>query len=206
VSDAAGARFVKENNRFIPYSTQDGRGAVSIGSLNDDTVWFSAVLTWPPSFLLHARDNSDHAFGCKSTTLEAIAMLLPFLCCPSTLSNRDVVLLTDNEALIYGWSARRVKNDVTASILIRAIHLISSFVGCAVTIRHLPRLSTPLATLADALTRTSSTTPTHLAAIAHTYRPEIPATLIRWLDNPTEDWSLATSLLSAVELSLPHLT
>jgi hypothetical protein len=83
VSDTAGARFIKSGGRFVPYAADDNRSAVSIGLNPAGNIDFYATVMWPRSFLLHARDSSDHAYGCKSTTLEAIALLLPFLCQPS---------------------------------------------------------------------------------------------------------------------------
>ncbi len=47
--------------------------------------------------------------------LEAIGLLLPFICCPKNLIGREVTLLTDNEALVYGWDKRRVPYDTAAS-------------------------------------------------------------------------------------------
>jgi hypothetical protein len=70
--------------------------------------------------MLTARDAADHAYGCKTPTLEAIAAILPFLCCPEALIGREVVLHTDSEAVVYGWESKRVNNDVSASIIIRA--------------------------------------------------------------------------------------
>jgi hypothetical protein len=202
-SDAAGARFVKSHGRFLPFASPDNRAAVSLSLSPSGPAWFYAYAQWPVSFLLHARDSQDHAYGCKSTTLEAIGLLLPFLCCPSHLANRDIVLFTDNEALVYGWQSRRVRHDVSASIFIRAIHLISAFLNCTVLVRHLPRLSTPTAILADALTRSSTSLPHHLSAVSAAPPSPVPQILKDWLDFPSEDWSLALNLLSTVESLLP---
>jgi hypothetical protein len=58
--------------------------------------------------LLKSRDSADHAYGCKSSTLEAVAMALPFLCCPEKLVGKEVLLLMDCEAVVYGWDARNL--------------------------------------------------------------------------------------------------
>jgi hypothetical protein len=63
---------------------------------------------------------------------------------PSRLVDRDVILLTDNEALVYRWHSRQVRHDVSASIFIRAMHLISALLNCTVFVWHLPRLSKPV--------------------------------------------------------------
>lgn len=198
VSDAAGARFQKRNNRFIPYGASQENGAAAINQVDGyENIWFCAVLTWPDFFLYSARDSKDHAYGCKTTTLEVIAMILPFLCIPHQLRGTHVLLLTDNLPLVYGWESRHVVHDVSASIFIRAIHMISFYLGTQVDVLHLPRNSTHSARLADALTRKSTTT---TAVLHHVKgcRSEVPAVLTSWLNSPTEDWMLANQLLKLV--------
>jgi hypothetical protein len=199
-SDASGAQFNKHQGRFVTIPYQGDRGAVSINAIEDDDLWFFAKVIFPRHFLLEFRDSADHAFGCKSATLEAVGILLPFLCCPQLLIGREVTLLTDNEALVFGWNKRRVPHDNTASILLRALHIISAFLGSSVELRHLPRVSTPSAELTDALTRSTTTTKdAHLAMVSHAPATVIPQALLSWFDDPVEDWLLPTSLLRHVQ-------
>jgi hypothetical protein len=170
--------------------------------MEDGPVWFCSRITWPVFLLLKARDAADHAYGCKSPTLEAIAMALPFLCCPEHLIGREVLLLTDNEAVLFGWDSRKVANDESASIVIKSIHLIAAFLGCWVTVQHLPRNSTDSAKLADSLTRRSTTTRSDLNVIKDAKGGKIPSALTRWLAYPFEDWSLPNRLLQDVKFQL----
>jgi hypothetical protein len=203
-SDASGAQFAKTGGRFITLPYEGDRGAVSINAIEDDDIWFFASVVFPRHFLLQHRDSADHAYGCKSSTLEAVGILLPFLCCPEVLVGREVTLLTDNEALVFGWEKRRVPHDNTASILLRALHIISIFLGASVEVRHLPRMSTPSAELTDALTRSTTTKPYHLAAISVVPAVQIPAALTDWLNEPSEDWNLPFALLKHVQLLFPR--
>jgi hypothetical protein len=198
-SDASGAQFNKQQGRFIPIPYAGDRKAVSINAIEDDDIWFFASVTFPREFLLNKRDAADHAFGCKSSTLEAVGLLLPFLCCPNILIGREVTLLTDNEALVFGWDKRRVPHDNSASILLRAIHIISAFLGASVEIRHLPRMSTPSAELADALSRSTTTLACHLEAVSQAPPAVVPSQLTDWFQNPTEDWNLPITLLRYVQ-------
>jgi hypothetical protein len=198
-SDASGAQFNKQQGRFIPIPYAGDRKAVSINAIEDDDIWFFASVTFPREFLLNKRDAADHAFGCKSSTLEAVGLLLPFLCCPNILIGREVTLLTDNEALVFGWDKRRVPHDNSASILLRAIHIISAFLGASVEIRHLPRMSTPSAELADALSRSTTTLDCHLEAVNQAPPAAVPSQLTDWFQNPTEDWNLPITLLRYVQ-------
>jgi hypothetical protein len=205
VSDAAGARFTKVQGRFIPFLDQHGGGAASISAVEDGAVWFHAAITWPLSLLLEARDSADHAYGCKSQTLEAVAAMLPLLCCPQHLIGKDVLLLTDNEALVFGWDPRRIPHDESASKLIRAMHIIAAFLNCNITMQHIPRNSTPSAILADRLTRASTTTTAEKAVVASVTSLLIPAALMDWLHGPSEDWELPARLLHHVKDTLHNL-
>ena len=205
VSDAAGARFAQVNGRFIPYGDQHDRGAASLSNPEEGPIWFCARITWPSFLLLSARDSIDHAYGCKSPTLEAIALALPFLCCPEKLVGREVLLLTDSEAVVFGWESRKIANDESASIIIRTVHLVAAFLGCWVTVQHLPRVSTPAARLADRLTGKSTTTMADLKSIQFASNPEIPMSLKRWLAFPSEDWSLPNRILAEIKSRLQSI-
>jgi hypothetical protein len=198
-SDASGAQFHKHNGRFITIPYEGDRGAASINTIEEDDIWFHASIIFPKSLLLEKRDSKDHAYGCKSSTLEAIGVILPLLCCPQILVGKEVTLLTDNEALVHGWEKRRVTHDTTASIFLRAIHIIATFLGASVEIRHLPRISTPSAELVDALSRSTTTQECHRQAVSSAPPVVIPQALIAWMENPYEDWQLPMSLLHHVQ-------
>jgi hypothetical protein len=132
-------------------------------------------------------------------------MALPFLCCPEKLVGKEVFLLMDCEAVVYGWDARKVANDQSASIILRTVHIIAAFLGCWVTVRHLLCISTPSAKLADRLTRKAITTKEDLAAIAEAIPFSIPTALTGRLAYPSEDWSLPNLLLASVKERLNYL-
>jgi hypothetical protein len=198
-SDASGAQFNKADGRFITLPYEGSRGAASINIVENDIVWFHAQVIFPRPFLLSHRDDSDHAYGCKSATLESIGLILPFVCCPELLINKEVTLFTDNEALVYGWDKRRVAHDNTASIFLKGLHLISTFLGTSVEVRHLPRMSSPSAILVDALTRSTTTNQDHLNLIGSAQKSIIPPCILSFLEDPSEDLSLPYALLNHVE-------
>jgi hypothetical protein len=51
-SDASGAQFNKHQGRFITIPYTGDRKAVSINTIEDDSIWFFASMTFPRSFLL----------------------------------------------------------------------------------------------------------------------------------------------------------
>jgi hypothetical protein len=198
VSDAAGAQFCKVEGRHIPFGEADGRGGASIGVL-DGEIWFVCKVLWPEEFLFNLRDNRDHAYGCKTSTLEVIALILPFLCIPHLLCNKRITLLTDNESVVEGWDSRKIRKDIQASIFIRALHLISFYLGCHIHVNHLPRMSTEMAIVADALTRDSTTKPKIVDMISSANHFPPPSVICDWLRHPSDDWGFAFKLLEFVE-------
>jgi hypothetical protein len=199
VSDAAGARFANFKGSRISVITGDDRGVASIGIRDGGSVWFLASITWPKFFLYSARDSKGSYFGCKSATLEATGLLLPFLTIPHLLASKEVRLLVDNISIMYSWDSRYMKDDITASIMLRALHLISCRINCLVHVEHLLRLSSPAAVLADHLSRQSTTGPSERAATRHALRGRFPALLKDWLREPTESWDFALACLRHVE-------
>jgi hypothetical protein len=66
---------------------------------------------------------------------------------------KHVIFRVDNIAVFYGWENKVVKNDISATILIRAIHLIVFFLGTYVHVQNVPRCSDKFNTIADHLSR-----------------------------------------------------
>jgi hypothetical protein len=199
VSDAAGARYVKVKRKRVPCETPGVRGAASVGISESGQIWFCCRVTWPTHLLLHAQDELGKAYGCKSTTLEMIGVMLPLLTVPHLLRGRELCLYVDNIAVVYGWQNRGVKNDLSASVLIRALHIIAAFLGCHVHVLHLPRMSTPNARLADRLSRRQTTTQIDSRRIRQALKPSLPPALSRWLARPRPNWDLPDELLRDVQ-------
>jgi hypothetical protein len=89
-----------------------------------------------------------------------------------------------------------MKGDICASILIKALHLISAFLGSVLHVEHIPRRSSWESTTADNLSRKSSTGFLKVQLISGYRDIHAPEVLLDWLDNPTEDWGFALALLN----------
>jgi len=197
-SDAAGAMMAKVDGLQVAVQDRWDRGVASVGHTSEGDIWFASRLTWPQDFLTKARDSKGSLYGAKSTTLETVGLLLPFLAIPSQLSGKHIVLQVDNIGALFGWENKQVKEDTAASILIRTLHIIEARLACKIHVRHLPRLSSPEGTLADHLSREETSSKEELQLIkAVERRPRSPA-LQGWLRNPVEDWDLALRILSDV--------
>jgi hypothetical protein len=154
-SDAAGSSFALFRGDRVSLNMKGDRGVACIEVSNDQVTWWSDLI-WPEFFLNCARDEKGAFFGSKTTTLEAIGVLLPFLTRPHELCARHLIFTVDNIAVVYGWDNRSVKFDDSASIILLAVHLISAYLGCTVHVVHSLRRSTKWEELVDNLSRLSS--------------------------------------------------
>jgi hypothetical protein len=122
-------------------SWTDDIGCGVVGLDADENTILGFQMWWPKSFITSKTDNKGIRFGNKSTTLESINILLPFLLIPEKLKNTHVQVFTDNIACVYGMKDGYVKRDEYPSIFIRAITLISGYLGTVVHTSHTPRRS-----------------------------------------------------------------
>lgn len=186
-SDAAG--FTSQCNVNV--------GVGNIGMDENGIIVFASQIFWPNE-MKSAVDNKGKSFGSKTTTLEMVGLLIPFLCCPELLAGKHVVFQVDNIGCYFGWKNKVVIGDKTASILVRAMVVISSYLSCYVHVSHLPRMSSWEARLCDDLSRESSTSPNE-KKLVNEFGFTSPNVLYDWLKNPKEDWEMANVFLDYVE-------
>jgi len=184
ISDAAGG-----------LSQDDTCGVASLGLTSEGQYWFLARAAWPENITGGQLDEKGASFASKTTTLEAVGLLLPFLLAPDVVRGRHVILGVDNVAVVFGWTNRAIKGDTSASVLIRALHIVTAFLECRVYVQHVPRKSTPSSTLADALTRESTSTPAVWQELATENILGPPDPLWEWLTDPRTDWHLGSRLV-----------
>lgn len=193
-SDAAGAG--KDSSGRI--------GCGSIGLNSKGEIIFVSQLFWDRKNFLDKTDEKGACLRNKTTTLELVGVLLPFLQIPEQLRNQHVIVKVDNISCIFGWENRSVQGDSHASILIRTLHVVSSFLGCVVHFQHLPRVSTWDARLADRLSRETTTTKADKELLSSFPPMKIPKALENWLKNPVESYALANQILEEVEMRFSY--
>jgi len=154
-SDAAGASFSMVNGEKVYHNNED-RAVACVGGDCIDSLWAWSRLVWPVSLLTGRTDCDGKSFGSKSTFLESLGLMLPFLAFPTLLAGRHICFRVDNMAVVYGWQNGQVKFDKYASEVLRAVHLSACFLGCTVYVQHVPRMSSELAELSDTLSRKPS--------------------------------------------------
>ncbi len=157
---------------------------------------------WPDTFILEYTDTNGTRFGNKTTTLECIGMLLPFLTRPDLVTNRHIVLRVDNVACVYGFENGQVRGNETASVLIRSAKIIAAYLGTVIHVQHVKRRSGWEAELADNLSRQETTGFIEKRALDRFRADSWPAALLDWFKNPVNDWGLPFSLLEHVKTLL----
>ena len=91
-----------------------------------------------------------------------------------------------------------LKGDSSASIIIRAIHLISSFLECIVHFRHVPRVSNWETHMADRVSRESSMRSVDKNLLSSFSSLGSIPVLTNWLAvaTPSDDWNFQFRLLA----------
>jgi hypothetical protein len=202
-SDAAGASLIWENGKSTNISVEGERGVASVRYRNGQ-LKRAIVLKWPGKLITGWKSRTGKHFGTKSSTLEAVGLLLPICTEPWKLTGRHVVLEVDNIAVVYGWERKHNKNDPETSVLLRCLHVLESKLSCRIHVQYVRRCSTEAAETADKLTR-EETTDRELERKLCQVGKNVPAgALTRWLEEPLVDWSLPEKLCRDVDKLLQN--
>ncbi len=193
ISDAAGAAMEKNASGFSNVTKQGDRGVVSLG-FRDEDIFFAGGLRWPEKLLTEKRDATGAFFGGKSTFLESVGLIIPFLTAPELVRRKYVRLFVDNTNLFHAWEKRHCNFDQETSIVIRCLHILEAKLECVISVEYTRRMSNPMAALADRLTRGSTTTDKDMESISHLEWKEVDGPFFEWLKDPILDWDLPVKL------------
>ena len=197
--DAAGASYTMVQGQR-QYHNNEFRGVACIAgdSLDGALAW--SRLSWPEGFVTGQRDAAGKYFGSKTTTLESIGLLIPFLAFPDLVAGRFIVFKIDNIAVSYGWQNGYVKFDETASEILKAVSCLAAYAGTKLHVDHMPRKSDKMSSMADYLSRCLSHD-----QLDYKLFKDIDSSLVSWLKNPACDGSLAVTLLRELQCKLPYV-
>ena len=113
--------------------------------------------------------------------------------------------MIDNMAVVYGWPKGLVKNDKTASEVLKAAHYLASFLGVTIHVEHVPRMSNPLAEIADELSRKENSYKGRTNRIlSNGIFLEVESCLTDWLKSPCES-SLCERVMKEAGEKHPNL-
>ncbi len=202
-SDAAGAKYALQNGSF-KYIHEAERGVCTIGGKVLEDIWIWEKLVWPASFLCQ-KDNRGREYGRKSTLLEALGVLLPLASFPERLAGKNLSFWVDNAAVVYGWQKGYIKFDAAATMILKCVHVLSAYLGALVRIKHVPRMSNDMASLADEMSRLESPKVVdNQVLLSRADKGKVFSSLLEWLNNPSKSSSLLFSLLSEVKARFPY--
>jgi hypothetical protein len=191
MSDAAGLPSNKVLNNKI--------GCGIVGFNCDGSMIMALQYFWPSDFITRFADGNGTRFGDKTTTLECIGMLLPLVAATELVAGRHIVLKVDNVACVYGFENGQVRNDETASIIIRSAKIVAAYLGTVIHVQHVKRRSCWEAELAGNLSREDTTGFVEKRALDRFAARELPVALTGWFSAPASDWSLPVALLEHVK-------
>jgi len=154
---------------------------------------------WDHDMITEKRDSKGARFGSKTSTLEMVGLLLPFLLDPVSVKGQHVVLSTDNMGCYFGIHNMAVKEDISASILVRALLLVAAYLKTTVHVEHVPRKSTWESHMADMLSRKKTTRHAAKKLLNSFGETVLPGFFELWLSNPVEDWGLPNKCLNYVK-------
>ena len=114
-------------------------------------------------------------------------MLVPSLAFPEKIRGRNVVFRIDNIAVLFGWYNGYVKNDKSASEILKSVHYLSMLNRTVVNVDHLDRVSNDLTKLADELSRRGQSVDEEARfALEKAERGFASGAFLQWLENPWE--------------------
>jgi hypothetical protein len=118
---------------------------------------------------------------------------------PELIYGRHVILRVDNIACVYGYENGQLKNDESASIMIRTARLVAAYLESVVHVEHIPCRSCWEAELVDNLSRSSTSGFLEQRVLSRFSHRELPEVLVKWLHKPSNNWSLPLKLLEHVQ-------
>ena len=188
-TDAAGASFSLKNGQKV-FHNNEGKGVACIGGSCYEDVWGWSRISWPDGLLTETTDSRGRLFGCKSTTLESVGLLLPLLAFRDLVKGKEIVFKIDNIAVMWGWQNGYVKQDEAASEVLKAVKYLAGFLGTTIHVEHVHRMSDDLASLADEMSRREvCRSQKGIKALENAHFSPVSGFLLEWLRNPNMDLS-----------------
>ncbi len=174
---AAGGRSSK--------SLVEKTGGASLGVGAGGKVWWGSRVYWPIQLVW--------ATAGQPVALSMLTVMLPLLLAPECCRHRHVVLETNNNALIWAWKKRHLKDEALTSVLIRALHILEAALTCKIYFTSISDNTVVAESIANRLTRASTSIPPEELLLTHP-ATRLPAPIRNWMRHPTADWSLGAAL------------
>ena len=193
-TDAAGGSSVNAGH---------GVGAVALG-------WW-VVLPWGRAINSGRPTGDGRNLDRVLSALELVGPLLALCAAASRCRGLPVKFYVDNAGSCFIWKKGYSTSCPLSSALVSALACVAAGLGCSVDVCKITRCSTPLADMADALSKSAFRRFWMLASDNGGFQlgPEplrVPSSLMAWVLNPVPDFELGDRLLKELALSGPVLS
>jgi hypothetical protein len=115
----------------------------------------------------------------------------------------------DNIGSVTIWQKGYSTRCELCTTLVKATATVAAAIGCRLEVRKIRRCFTPLAAMADSLSKADFNgfrrTALHYKLSLAVEPAAVPGALIRWLASPVKDDDLGTKLLEEIRRSVPVL-
>ena len=159
-----------------------------------------AFIPWSDKINKGGLGPSGKALGRMMSALELIGPLVAIAAGHRWCRNNAIKIWVDNAGSVFIWKKGYSSSCLLSSTLVKAIASIAAGLGCQVDLVKIGRCSTPLADMADALSKCAFNR-FHLIAAQANYislpvAPAwIPSSLVQWVTNPLPDDYLGEKIL-----------
>ena len=136
------------------------------------------------------------------SALELVGPLAALCAAPSSFRNYAARFWVDNAGSVFIWHKGYSMSCDISTTLVSALAVVAANLGCRVEIVKVLRCSTPLASMADALSKADFARFRDLSRAAGLSLPleplMVPRELSLWLQDPRPDWELGHRLLRGI--------
>ena len=176
-------------------TTGHGAGAVTSG-------WW-AFVPWSKAINLGYTCSKGRSLARVMSALELVGPLLTVSSGYSWCKNTPVRIWVDNAGSVFIWKKGYSTSCELSTTLVKAIAHVASGLGCRVDLVKISRCSTPMASMADALSKGAFTRFWNLARSDEVHKmclepAWVPSALLQWISSPSYDLDLGHKILTQI--------
>ena len=120
---------------------------------SNQVVTIVAQAFFKQSFVTTETDHVGKKFGCKTSVLEALGVMLALFHFLPQFENKSLIIETDNSGLVWAYKAGRSKTCPYLNMLLESINYVAMMYSVNLYIKHVYHKTTEDSASADALTR-----------------------------------------------------
>ena len=135
----------------------------------------------------------------KMSSWELLGPLLTLVCGGNRLTGKQVEVFVDNSGSVRVWNKGwSTVCDLCNTVLV-ALHQVSTALCCELFLTNIGRCSNDESNAADALSKCDMDRFLKFMPEANTVPEEVPAALLRWIENPVPDRKLGQNIIKEMK-------